>query len=425
MRFVIWLAEQELKTHAIQEHEVAAAVRVQALYRGRSARQLGSSACESGAGLGGPAALAKRAAAAQQRDTQQFALRNGIDFRELNALLRKSGRPTSSQGRPTSSQGRPTSSQGRPASPQRRPASPQGPAASGRTARVQAGSGSSRMSTPHGVQGNARPCSTRSDAHRVLSAAGVPFEVHPAVATSASTTTSMARARRQYDAQVSAEGELLSQRPTFAVRRPPPPPSPYVPSPAEWQSSPRHKPPPLASPSGSQLQQPHELHSALPPKPVMLSNRPASARGAAPSPRVRGATDARFFYPAPLTGRAQRVALELALAARSPRVTESPLPLPPPAGAFAAVDYSAILSHKGVLSSPRPSMRPNSSTPRRAHRARPHPAAPLPDRTVRWPEQPKPRCTSRPHRGQRTLPTAVGGSTAFGRPFTTYFLINA
>ena len=96
MRFVIWLAEQELKTHAIQEHEVAAAVRVQALYRGRSARQLGSSACESGAGLGGPAALAKRAAAAQQRDTQQFALRNGIDFRELNALLRKSGRPTSS-----------------------------------------------------------------------------------------------------------------------------------------------------------------------------------------------------------------------------------------------------------------------------------------------------------------------------------------
>ena len=64
-----WLAGQEEKAPAVQEQEAAAAVKLQAVIRGRSTRFGGSvpQALGGCAGSGGPAALAQRAAAAQRR----------------------------------------------------------------------------------------------------------------------------------------------------------------------------------------------------------------------------------------------------------------------------------------------------------------------------------------------------------------------
>ena len=264
---------------------------------------------------------------------------------------------------------------------------------------------------------------------------------------------------------MAAEGRLSSHNPSF-VSSWKKAPAPYVPSPAEWQtltprplsvgtterplsaaapySTPYGPPPPVdfeASGDGSSgaLQwsaQSLQLHCARTPKPVMLSTRPASARGSysgsyshaldAPrpsSPRMRVQKDAHFYYPAPAPEEWQLQSL--GLGARSPRAAEQGNGgLPMGAGDF-ALDYSAILSHKGVQMSPRPR---SSASPRRqgsAQRSRSRPAAPQPRASpVRWPQQPEPKISSRP-RGPRTRPTKVDGATAYGRPFTTYFLINA
>ena len=299
---------------------------------------------------------------------------------------------------------------------------------------------------------------------------------------------------------MAAEGRLSSHNPSF-VSSWKKAPAPYVPSPAEWQtltprplsvgtterplsaaapySTPYGPPPPVdfeASGDGSSgaLQwsaQSLQLHCARTPKPVMLSTRPASARGSlqsyshaldAPrpsSPRMRVQKDAHFYYPAPVCHSRSNPKpspndpnpnpnpndrnpnpspkpnpnqapeewqlQSLGLGPRSPRAAEQGNGgLPMGAGDF-ALDYSAILSHKGVQMSPRPR---SSASPRRqgsAQRSRQRPAAPQPRASpVRWPQQPAPKISSRP-RGPRTRPAKVDGATAYGRPFTTYFLINA
>ena len=82
------------------------------------------------------------------------------------------------------------------------------------------------------------------------------------------------------------EGRLSSHTPSF-VSSWKKPPAPYVPSPAEWQSltpRPASAAQPYSTPYGAPVdldagEGAEGLHCARTPKPVMLSTRPASARG--------------------------------------------------------------------------------------------------------------------------------------------------
>ena len=538
---VLWLAGQEAKPAEVQKEEAAAAVKVQAIMRGRNQRQgtgpSGSVPKAMGGcrGSGGPAQLAMRAAAAQRKEERKAAQSLLGDFvldttpealtpaQQLAKILKKDGARVMDLFRSwdADSSGKVDRKEFRKAIAMlgltgvsrdevddlfdgwgggdgsidfkelaallRNKPPPQHRPASAAPTLVQVGPGGSWVESPRDnppyYTGRGRPYSAMgSHRPRPLSAAGMPFEVHPEYHKSMSLkgprpmTASMARAKKGFEHQVAAEGRLSSHNPSF-VSSWKKPPAPYVPSPAEWQSltprplsaaqpysTPYGPPPPVDFEASGGV---GELHCARTPKPVMLSTRPASARGSgsydhfldAPrpsSPRMRVQKDAHFYYPAPVCpsrpnpkpnpnnpdpnphpdpnpdsnpnpnqAPEEWQLQSLGLGARSPRAVEQGnAGLPMGAGDF-ALDYSAILSHKGVISSPRPG---SSASPRRqgsAQRSRPRPAAPQPRASpVRWPQQPAPKVSSRP-RGPRTRPAKVDGATAYGRPFTTYFLINA
>ena len=500
---VLWLAGQEAKPAVVQQEESAAAVKMQAVIRGHATRQgtgpSGSVPKAMGGcrGSGGPAQLAMRAAAELRREERKAAqslLGNFVldttpealtPAQQLAKILKKDGARVMDLFRSwdADSSGKVDRQEFRKAivklgltgverddvddlfdewaggdgsidfkelaSLLRNKPPPQHRPASAAPTLVRVGPGGSWVESPRDnppyYTGRGRPYSTMGNAHRPrpLSAAGMPFEVHPEYHKSMSLkgsrpmTASMARAKKGFEHQVAAEGRLSSHNPSF-VSSWKKPPAPYVPSPAEWQSltpRPMSAAQPYSTPYGSPVDLEDSegaggLHCARTPKPVMISTRPASARGSgsydhfldAPrpsSPRMRVQKDAHFYYPAPPPEEWQLQSL--GLGPRSPRVAE------PGNGGLPMVDladYSAILSHKGVISSPRRS----SSSPRRqgsAQRSRPRPAAPQPRASpVRWPQQPEPKISSRP-RGPRTRPAKVDGATAYGRPFTTYFLINA